>query len=331
MKINKIIISESTNTYFNLAFEEYLLNNSPEDEVVMFLWQSKNAVVIGSNQNPWKECNIEKMKQDKVCLARRLSGGGAVYHDKGNLNFTFVMGNHLYNEDRQLKVIIDALAEYNIKAEFSGRNDILVNGKKISGNAYFFDENKSFHHGTLLIDENVTKLLNYLTVSQKKLKSKGIDSVASRVINLKDINKNISVDSVKDSLKKSFERNYGDFSLCTINESFKDNSVFANTYSKYSSWEWIYGNTPGFEIQLDEHFDWGEIQISAEISNLLIKDVKIYSDCLNVDFIDNLNKSLIGVKYSYSNIKSAAFSAVHTEKENHMAEDIIAKWFEQEV
>lgn len=328
MKVNKVIISESTQTYFNLAFEEYLLKNSPEDEVVMFLWQSKNAVVIGNNQNPWKECNIKKMKQDDVCLARRLSGGGAVYHDEGNLNFTFVTGNQLYDENKQLKVIIDALAEYNIRAEFSGRNDILVNGKKISGNAYFFDDYKSFHHGTLLIDADINKLLNYLTVSQKKLKSKGIDSVVSRIVNLNNINKNISVDSVKSSLKKSFKRNYGDFSLFTINESFNKDSVFANIYSKYSSWEWIYGNTPGFEVKLDEHFDWGEIQISAEISNLLIKDVKIYSDCLNVNFIDNLNTSLIGAKYSYTNIKSAVFSSAHTEKESQMAENIIAKWFE---
>jgi lipoate-protein ligase A len=328
LQSNKIIVSQSTQTYFNLAYEEYLLKNSSKDEVTMFLWQSKNAVVIGSNQNPWKECNIAKLNEDNVVLARRLSGGGAVYHDKGNLNFTFVMGNELYNEKRQLKVIIDALAEYNIKAEFSGRNDILVNGKKVSGNAYFFDDNNSFHHGTLLIDEDVTKLLDYLTVSTKKLKSKGIDSVVSRVINLKDINKNISVDSVKASLKKSFKRIYGDFSLSTINESFKEDSVFLPIYSKYSSYEWIYGNTPGFEVKFDEHFDWGEIQIDANISNLFIKDVKIYSDCLNVAFIDNLTKSLMGVKYSHNDIKSAVFNAVHSEKENQMAEDIITKWFE---
>jgi len=325
---NKVVVSQSTQTYFNLAYEEYLLKNSSYDEVTLFLWQSKNAVVIGSNQNPWKECNIEKLKEDNVVLARRLSGGGAVYHDKGNLNFTFVMGNKLYDEKKQLKVIIDALTEYNIKAEFSGRNDILVNGRKVSGNAYFFDENKSFHHGTLLIDEDVTKLPEYLTVSTKKLKSKGIDSVVSRVINLKDINNTISVDSVKDSLKKSFKRIYGDFSFSTINENFKEDSVFSPIYSKYSSDEWIYGNTPGFEVKFDEHFDWGEIQINANISNLFIEEVKIYSDSLNVAFIDNLSKLLIGVKYSHSDIKAAILSAVHSENEKRMANDIIAKWFE---
>ena len=134
--LNTIVITTSFNPWFNLAIEEFLVNNVKDDETILYLWQNKDTVVIGSNQNPWKECDVNKIEEDKVKLARRLSGGGAVYHDIGNLNFTFIMKKYKYDEDKQLNVVLNAINSFGMEAKFSGRNDLLLSGKKFSGNAY---------------------------------------------------------------------------------------------------------------------------------------------------------------------------------------------------
>ena len=200
-----MVESTSFNPWLNLAIEEYLVENVKDNEVILYLWQNKDTVVIGSNQNPWKECNIEKMKDGDIKLARRLSGGGAVFHDVGNLNFTFLMGKDLYNQDQQLRVILDAVNSYGFNAEFSGRNDILIDGRKFSGNAYFFGDTSSYHHGTLLVDADMLKLTEYLNPSKQKIVSNGVDSVKSRVVNLKSIKDSITIEDLKSSLVKSFQ------------------------------------------------------------------------------------------------------------------------------
>jgi lipoate-protein ligase A len=317
--------------YFNLAYEENLINNDSSDGVTLFMWQSKNAVVIGSNQNPWKECNLQKLNCDNVSLARRLSGGGAVFHDLGNINFCFVANKKLYNEENQFKVIIDAISEFGITSKFSGRNDILVNGKKISGNAYYYDDDMCLHHGTLLIDADLTKLAQYLTVSKKKLISKGINSVVSRVVNLKEINSNISVKAISLAIQESFMKNYGECKLNKINEESILDEKFDKLLQKYSSWEWIYGNSPMFEMIFDERFDWGEMQINAEIKDAIIKNVQIYSDSLNLVFISKLKSLLTNIRNDKDAIAKAISLEDWTDKEKQMINNIMEKWFAMEV
>ncbi|EQB89505.1 hypothetical protein M918_03045 [Clostridium sp. BL8] len=173
----RVVVSKSFDPYFNLALEELLLNKVEREEVILYLWQNEKTVVIGRNQNPWKECNLELLSRVNGKVARRLSGGGAVYHDLGNLNFTFLMREENEDLSKQLGVIIRALKELGIEAVFSGRNDILVDNKKISGNAFYREENKYYHHGTLLFDVDMEILPKILTPSIEKLQSKGIDSV----------------------------------------------------------------------------------------------------------------------------------------------------------
>ncbi|MTK11235.1 MAG: lipoate--protein ligase, partial [Clostridiaceae bacterium] len=198
----KIVVSTSVDPYYNLSLEEYLLNNVEEDEVILYLWQNANTVVIGRNQNPWKECKCKELELNNGKIARRLSGGGAVYHDLGNLNFTFVASEALYNLEKQLKVILKAAQKEGINAQFSGRNDIEVNGKKFSGNAFYFTKTSAYHHGAILIDTDINKLGSYLQVSKEKIQSKGIDSVQARVVNLKNLNKDITIESFKMRLKE---------------------------------------------------------------------------------------------------------------------------------
>jgi lipoate-protein ligase A len=181
-----VIRTENTDPYENLAAEEYLTMNAEEDEVILFLWQNAHTVVIGRNQNPWKECNVERIKQDGVCLARRMSGGGAVYHDMGNLNFTFIAKDGLFDVARQTDVILLACRLMGINASKTGRNDLTVEGRKFSGHAYFSSQGYNYHHGTIMLDVNAEDLSKYLNVPDSKLKSKGVASVRSRVTNLKD-------------------------------------------------------------------------------------------------------------------------------------------------
>ena len=215
----KLFISKSTNPWFNLAYEEQLVGEVAEDEIYLYLWQNQHTVVIGKHQNPWREVLVSELEADGGKVARRLSGGGAVYHDLGNVNFTFVM--HKKHEDlhRQLKVILDGVKALGIDAEFSGRNDILAEGRKFSGNAFYHGKTNYYHHGTILVDVDMTKLGRYLNVSMKKLNAKGVQSVKSRVINLKELNPELTIGSVMMAVGEAFESEYGKAEeLFTISE-----------------------------------------------------------------------------------------------------------------
>jgi lipoate-protein ligase A len=191
----RLVISKSVDPWYNLALEEYLLKHVRRGEVVLYLWQNNHTVVIGKHQNAWKECNCKLLEQDGGRLARRLSGGGAVYHDLGNLNFTMVMDRKLYDLEKQLTVILQAVRGLEIRAEFTGRNDLAIEGRKFSGNAFCFKSERAYHHGTLMVDTDLECLTRYLQAPQSKLVAKGagIASVRSRVINLASIRSGLTV------------------------------------------------------------------------------------------------------------------------------------------
>jgi len=203
--LHKIYVSKSNNPYFNLAFEEYLVKNAKTEDQIYYLWQNDNTVVIGRNQNPWKECAWEKLEEDGGKLVRRLSGGGAVFHDLGNLNFTIIRKDEELQIERNIGLITKALDKFAIEAYFTGKNDMVVEGYKISGNAFVEEEGILCHHGTMLIDADLTKLGNYLKASELKLKSKGIDSVVARVKNLKEFNSEITVEKIIKSFIDEFK------------------------------------------------------------------------------------------------------------------------------
>ncbi|BDR73252.1 lipoate--protein ligase [Clostridium tetani] len=328
-KLNlKIIKSDSFSPYHNLALEEFLFNNLKKDEVIFYLWQNENTVVIGKNQNPWKECNVSLFQSEKGLVARRLSGGGAVYHDLGNLNFTFLMSEDLYDLKKQLSVIIDGLNSIGIEAEFSGRNDIVVDGKKISGNAFYFDEGKAYHHGTILVDVNVDKLQRYLNVSSDKIKSKGIDSVRSRVINLKELHKDLTIDKICKAMMKSFSRIYhGQLNNLYISSS---NTELIELQNKYSSWEWLFGETPEFEINFEKRFSFGNIDIGFALKDAVIKKVFLYSDMLNTELISKIKNALIDVHFNVEDICKGIDSCAEKEEEKNITKEIV-KWLKEEI
>ena len=284
----------SYDPHYNLAVEQYLLETVKEGQCILYLWQNQNTVVIGRNQNPWKECRTTLLNEEGGHLARRLSGGGAVFHDLGNLNFTFLLPQSEYDLERQLTVIQEAVRSLGIPAEKSGRNDILSEGRKFSGNAFFKHNGKAYHHGTLLVDADMEKLSRYLNPSKAKLKSKGVDSVRSRVVNLKEIKPDLTLDALKGALVRSFSQVYGgepeilgDLDMVRIQEIAERNR----------SWEWNFGAKVPFTLEWEARFSWGGVQLQLNVENGVIRQAKLYSDAMDWSFVTVLEQALAGCRF----------------------------------
>lgn len=316
-----IIHSEEYNPWYNLALEEYLFNNLAAAEIILYLWQNDQTVVIGRNQNAWQECRTSLLEEeDNGFLARRLSGGGAVYHDLGNLNFTFILKKNDYNVEKQLAVILKAVRNLGIEAEFSGRNDLTVSNKKISGNAFYHSQNTSYHHGTILFDTDIESLVKYLQVSEEKIKSKGIKSVRSRVINLKEIKNDLTLNSIKKEIENSFKEIYQKESRKIKKSKVKPSQIeeLTELYKKYSSWDWRYGKTPDFDIYFKKRFNWGEIEFGITLKNGKITAAKIFTDAVQTDLFLKINEILKGERLN----KNRIIKSIESLKTNKNAEII---------
>ena len=292
----KIIRSDSFDPTYNLALEEFLTKNVVEDDIILYLWQNERTVVIGKNQNYWSEVNAPAAEADCVTVVRRLSGGGAVFHDLGNLNFTFILRKENYDVQRQLSVIIDALGNLGIKAEKTGRNDIEADGRKFSGNAFFKSSAGWYHHGTLMVDVDKEKLGKYLNVSTAKLQSKGVKSVKARVVNLKELREDITIEMLCDELYNAFGRIYGCDPI-KIDPEEIDWAEVENLQERYSSWEWTKGRKIPFTVQIEKRFAWGNIDLQMNVEGGIIKDAICYSDAMNENIGEEIAKGLIGTEY----------------------------------
>ena len=291
--IKKLLIHTSNdyNPYDNLAKEKLLLDLVKEDEMILYLWQNKNTVVIGKNQNAYAECPTGILKKDGINLARRLSGGGAVFHDLGNLNFTFISSAENQNTQNNLKIISLACKMCGIDTEVSGRNDILADGRKFSGNAFYNSKGKAYHHGTILICADKNKLSKYLTPSKAKLKAKGVKSVRSRIINLSEINPDITCDIMSENLKKAFKEFYGIEPHITDDLNAEE---IKSLSQKYQSTEYLFGTQPPFEIEFSQRFDWGSISIGLSVEKDIIKNISVFTDSMDFELVEKVKSALCG-------------------------------------
>lgn len=300
----RLLISESVNPLFNLAVEDAIFQTMDASQQVLFLWRNDQTVVIGRGQNPWKECNTQKMEEDGITLARRSSGGGAVYHDLGNTNFTFMAGKPGYNKESSTALILAALRSLGIEAQSSGRNDIVLlqegQPRKISGSAYRETKDRGFHHGTLLIDVDFGKLSRYLNPDPKKLQAKGISSVRSRVANLVEFNPTLNHEMICRAIETQFIEKFGEIEeIEYISEERPPNIPgFAAIYEKQRSWDWNFGQALHFSHMLDERFPWGGVEIHLDIPRGgRIEQAKIFTDSLFVEPFEQLATALVGVRY----------------------------------
>lgn len=293
----RLFESHSFDPYYNLAVEQHLLETVGERTCVLYLWQNENTVVIGKNQNPWRECRTTLLSEEGGRLARRLSGGGAVFHDLGNLNFTFLMPQADYDLDRQFQVIQEAVRYFGIPTEKSGRNDILSDGKKFSGNAFYKNGQQAYHHGTLLVDVDMSRLGRYLNPSKAKLEAKGVDSVRSRVVNLRELQPEITIPKLKEALAEAFSSVYG-LLLERIQPDQLDADAVDALRRRNESWEWNYGQKLPFTFSCDSRFSWGEIQITLQVENGVVQQAKVFSDSMDWEIAPVLEQALIGCRFT---------------------------------
>lgn len=301
--VNQIFVYESDTycPYSNLAMEEYFLYCIPDNACLLYLWQNNNTVVIGQNQNPFAQCDMNVLRQRQIKIARRLSGGGAVYHDKGNLNYTFIAKKNNYSVSKNLDIVISALQNFGIEAVKGGRNDIEFQQKKISGNAFYNKGDYCYHHGTLLINSNLDMMQQVLKVDTKKWQNKGIDSVRRRVENISSWNKNIIVQDVKEQLKKSFKRAYSDAAEKEIFDIEKKETELLK--EKYASCEWIWGKEVPCTLMLQERYFWGDVSIHLDIEGGEIRNAKLFSDSLEVDIFSQIAGLLKARKLTKEGLK----------------------------
>jgi lipoyltransferase and lipoate-protein ligase len=201
--VYKYICSENTSPYYNLALERSLFDFVDEDTVILYLWQNSHTIVIGKNQNAYAECKVDEFIKDGGTLARRPSGGGAVYHDLGNLNFSIICKESIAKEHTYQRIVKEALSYFGIVSEFNGRNDLTVDDKKFSGNAFYVKDDVLCQHGTILINSDFKELSKYLTPDISKLERNHVKSVESRVVNLSEISDKITVESMKEAMIKA--------------------------------------------------------------------------------------------------------------------------------
>ena len=292
---NYFYISPSQDGWQNLATDEWFLDHVEEGELILYFYINRNAVIIGKNQNPWKECNLGAMEADGVQLVRRITGGGAVFHDCGNLNFSFIAGPGRYDQDKQFSTILQAVRALDIPCEFSGRNDLLSDGRKFSGNAFCQRGGARMHHGTLLIQADMTRLQNYLQVDPRKLQAKGVASVRSRVCNLSEFRPELSIPMVLSALKQAFRKSYGDYIEWAPTAA--DAAQIEEYYRKQSSWEWRMGQTPQFDLELDTRFPWGGVQLLLSLEDGRIAHLDVYSDAIDAELPALLRGLLEGCRF----------------------------------
>ena len=276
----QIILGNQYNPYINLAVESKLLDNFLPNTISLFLWRNKQTVVIGTNQNPYSECDVNSLLNEGGFLARRRTGGGAVYHDLGNLNFSFIADKNIYDVNRQMQVIQKALLNFNLETEVSGRNDITYQGRKFSGNAFAKTKYQGLHHGTILIKTDAERLQKYLKVKPAKLHKHGVKSVASRVINLSEV-ADITSENIIPHLIKAFEDIYQNTAtIIDFNDLCNEDAIKLS--QSISSEEYLFGKWKEFHTKKSASFDWGNIDIDLNIDEDkgIIKDINIASDSL---------------------------------------------------
>jgi lipoate-protein ligase A len=307
--ISKLLVykTDCVDPYYNIATEKRLLETVEPGCCILYLWQNQNTVVIGRNQNAWVECRTSLLEEEGGHLTRRLSGGGAVFHDLGNLNFTFIMCQEDYDLDKQLSVIREAGLMAGIAVERSGRNDLLAQGCKFSGNAFYHAGGKAYHHGTLLVNANMEKLGRYLTPSKAKLEAKGVQSVRSRVINLKDLCPSLSCAVLGQYMASAFQKIYG-MPTEKLQLTDTDTAAIASSAKALESWDWLYGQKLPFSVSFENRYAWGGILLELNVENGTIDTLQVYSDAMDWQLPNAITKALTGCRFT----KADMFAAMQT-------------------
>ncbi|MBU0278266.1 MULTISPECIES: lipoate--protein ligase [unclassified Gemella] len=299
------IDTKSNDPKFNTAVEFYAFNELAKKDDVFILWINKPCIVVGKNQNTTEEINQKYCDEKGIEIVRRVSGGGAVYHDLNNLNYT-IISNGRSGEAFDFKSfsqpVIDALATLGVSASFTGRNDLEIDGRKFCGNAQYVRNGRIMHHGCLMFDVDTSVLSEALKVSKDKIESKGIKSVSSRVTNIKEYvpNEEMTVQDFKESLRLHMEEKFGMTSYVLSEEELTEIKKIQT--EKNDSWDWVYGKNPEFNIKRNRRLSTGKIEANIQVDNGHITNVKFFGDFFGVMDVEDISKKLEGVRYSKKDI-----------------------------
>ncbi len=328
----RLLLSDSHDPWFNLAVEECIFRQMPTTQRVLFLWRNAETVVIGRAQNPWKECNTRRMAQDNIKLARRSSGGGAVFHDLGNSCFTFMAGKPEYDKTLSTAIIVSGLKSMGVDARVSGRNDLVMTTadgeRKISGSAYRETADRGFHHGTVLLNTDLGRLAFYLNPDPKKLQAKGITSVRQRVANLQEVMPAVSHDLLCQHIRQAFCQAYGESVEPEIisPEQTPDLPGFAEQFARQSSWDWNFGRAPAFSHVLDTRFLWGGVELHFDVEHGRISRSRIFTDSLNPTPLEELADRLQGTSYRADAVAAVCAASIRAYPDEAAGLDELARW-----
>ncbi|MDW4066638.1 lipoate--protein ligase [Staphylococcus saprophyticus] len=300
--------NDITDPTLNLAMEEYVLKNMPKDDSYFLFYVNRPSIIIGKNQNTIEEVNQPYIDEHGIDVVRRISGGGAVYHDTGNLNFSFVTdddGNSFHNFKKFTEPIVEALQSLGVDADMSGRNDIQVGSAKISGNAMVKVKDRMFSHGTLMLNSELNEVQNALKVNPAKIKSKGIKSVRSRVANISEfLDEPLDINRFKEIILKTI---FGEATqveeYILTDDDWKKIEQLSN--EKYRTWEWNYGRNPKYNFEREEKFEKGFVQIKLDVKKGRIEHAKIFGDFFGEGDITELENALEGTMHEFDSIEEA--------------------------
>lgn len=296
--IKKLLLATShlTNPYINLAYEDYLFNNLEKDTFVFYLWSNDNTILLGLNQNAYRECNVAQLIADGGYVARRKTGGGTVYTDKDNFNFTFIADKEHYDIGRQLNIILEGVKSLGVQAERSGRNDLIVSeGLKFSGNAFMEKNGKALHHGTMLINTEPAKIMKYLTPRPVKLIAKGVSSVLGRVVNLSSIDNTITVPRAKKALTDAFIKQFEGIEIEYTDISKADKVELERLTNEFKNESFVLGRGAKYSMSYDKRFEWGTTSVEFNVHKGIITDVEVFTDSLNTEISKSVMAKLKGM------------------------------------
>ncbi|MEK3855577.1 lipoate--protein ligase [Cytobacillus sp. FSL H8-0458] len=297
-----------TDPRINLAIEEYALKNLDIEETYLLFYINEPSIIIGKNQNTVEEINTDYVENNGIHVVRRLSGGGAVYHDLGNLNFSFITkddGDSFHNFQKFTEPVTEALQKLGVKAELSGRNDLMAEGRKISGNAQFSTKGRMFSHGTLLFDSEIESVVSALKVKKDKIESKGIKSIRSRVANISEfLDEKITIEEFRTLLLKNIFGNLDEIPEYKLTDEDWE-KIHQLSRERYQNWDWNYGRSPKFDLQHSHRFPVGQIDIRLNVTKGKVEECKIYGDFFGVGDVSEIENKLTGIRYEKSEIEKA--------------------------
>ncbi|TCN27957.1 lipoate--protein ligase [Mesobacillus foraminis] len=297
-----------TDPRINLAIEEYAVKNLDINETYLLFYINEPSIIIGKNQNTIEEINTDYVEKNGIHIVRRLSGGGAVYHDLGNLNFSFITkddGDSFHNFRKFTEPVVQALKKIGVNAELSGRNDLIVEGRKISGNAQFSTRGRMFSHGTLMFNSEIENVVSALKVKKDKIESKGIKSIRSRVANISEfLQEKMSVEEFRSLLLKNIFSDSNEIPEYELTDSDWE-KIRELSKERYQNWDWNYERSPKFNLQHSHRFPVGQIDVRLEVNKGRIENCKIYGDFFGVGDVGEIEENLTGVKYERASLESA--------------------------